>query len=301
MTPCINISIIIPVYNAEKTLKKCIDSIMAQEYKDFELILVDDGSADMSSQMCDEYAANDMRIKVIHKQNGGVSSARNAGLEIAQGQWITFVDSDDYLSDHYLFGLKDSMADLVICNYQNIIGSQVTCGFNVNECNDLSLGQLIIENLTSTILRGPVAKFYRRELIDGMRFNEDMRIGEDACFVFQYLAKCRCYDIASESIYYVNVADVPDDVKYAVSVDYAVNSLRHLQSAFDGLVLSHGTSKGLFFNYIGYFKRISKADWKNEPSRWYQNGSVMDFYRYVWKSLSLKYKVRLVASYILKR
>lgn len=301
MTPCINISIIIPVYNAEMTLKKCVDSIMVQEYKDFELILIDDGSKDMSSQICDEYAAKDKRIKVIHKQNGGVSSARNAGLEIAQGQWITFVDSDDYLSDHYLFGLKDSMADLVICNYQNIIESQVSDGFSVKECKGFSLKQLIRENLTNTILRAPWAKFYRREFVGNIRFHEDMRIGEDACFVFQYLAKCRRYDISSESRYYVNVAEVAADIKYAVSVDYAVHSLRHLQGAFDGLVLLHGISKELFFYYIGYFKRISKNDWENEPSRWYNNSSIIGLYRYVWKSLSIKNKVRLVGSYILKR
>ena len=301
MTPCINISIIIPVYNAERTLRKCIDSIMVQEYKDFELILIDDGSKDMSSQICDEYAAKDKRIKVIHKQNGGVSSARNAGLEIAQGQWITFVDSDDYISDHYLFDLKDSMADLVICEICYLVGNKFTDSLNVIECKDLTLIHFIRDYLNNPILRAPWAKFYRCELVGNIRFHEDMKIGEDACFVFQYLTKCRCYDISSESIYYVNVAEVAADIKYAVSVDYAVHSLRHLQGAFDGLVLSHGISKELFFYYIGYFKRISKTDWENEPSRWYNNSSIIGFYRYVWKSLSIKNKVRLVGSYILKR
>lgn len=100
MTPYI--SVIIPVYNAEATLKKCVDSVLMQQYADFEVILVDDGSKDGSFQICEEYAREDSRVTVIHKENGGVSSARNRGLEIAKGNWVTFVDSDDYINDTYL-------------------------------------------------------------------------------------------------------------------------------------------------------------------------------------------------------
>ena len=91
------ISIIVPVYNVEKYLRKCVDSILNQTFKDFELILVDDGSIDTSGKICDEYNLKDNRIKVIHKENGGLSSARNAGLDIAQGEYIGFVDSDDWI------------------------------------------------------------------------------------------------------------------------------------------------------------------------------------------------------------
>lgn len=91
------ISIIVPVYNVEKYLRKCIDSILNQTFKDFELILIDDGSTDESGKICDEYNLKDNRIKVIHKENGGLSSARNAGLDIAQGEYIGFVDSDDWI------------------------------------------------------------------------------------------------------------------------------------------------------------------------------------------------------------
>ena len=91
-----NISIIVPVYNAEQWLERCIDSIVAQTYADWELLLIDDGSTDCSGAICDRYAASDPRIQAFHKPNGGVSSARNLGLDHAQGEWITFVDSDDY-------------------------------------------------------------------------------------------------------------------------------------------------------------------------------------------------------------
>ena len=91
------ISIIVPVYNVDKYLSKCIDSIISQTYNDIELILVDDGSPDNSPKICDEYARKDNRIIVIHKENGGVSSARNAGLDIAKGKYIGFVDPDDYI------------------------------------------------------------------------------------------------------------------------------------------------------------------------------------------------------------
>ena len=96
------ISIIVPVYNAEKYLRRCIDSILSQSFTDFELILIDDGSTDLSPQICDEYASRDNRIKLIYKKNAGVSAARNDGLDIAQGEFITFVDSDDWVDERYL-------------------------------------------------------------------------------------------------------------------------------------------------------------------------------------------------------
>ena len=91
------VSIIVPVYKVEKYLRKCIDSIINQTLKDIEIILVDDGSPDNCGKICDEYAAKDTRIKVIHKENGGLSSARNAGMEVAEGEYIGFVDSDDWI------------------------------------------------------------------------------------------------------------------------------------------------------------------------------------------------------------
>ena len=90
-----SISIIVPVYNSEKTLNRCVDSILSQTFQDWELLLIDDGSTDRSGKLCDEYALKDQRIKVFHKKNGGVSSARNIGLDHAKGEWITFIDSDD--------------------------------------------------------------------------------------------------------------------------------------------------------------------------------------------------------------
>lgn len=96
------ISIVVPVYKVEKYLDKCVQSILAQTYKNFELILVDDGSPDNCPQMCDEYAEKDTRIRVIHKENGGLSDARNSGTSIANGEWVTYIDSDDYVADDYL-------------------------------------------------------------------------------------------------------------------------------------------------------------------------------------------------------
>lgn len=114
------ISVIVPVYNTEQYLPRCIDSILAQTFTDFELLLIDDGSKDSSGKICDESAAKDSRIRVFHKENGGVSSARNMGLNNAQGEWITFVDSDDYLIEHSGFNLlarTDIEADLIVYSF----------------------------------------------------------------------------------------------------------------------------------------------------------------------------------------
>ena len=98
----LKISIIIPVYNSENTLRRCIDSVLNQTFTDFECLLIDDGSKDRSGEICDEYAQMDSRVRVFHKENGGVSSARNVGLDNARGEWITFCDSDDTVTAEWL-------------------------------------------------------------------------------------------------------------------------------------------------------------------------------------------------------
>ncbi len=115
------ISIIIPIYNVEQYLSKCIDSVLAQTHTNFELLLINDGSTDNSGKICDEYAARDSRIRVFHTENGGVSSARNLGLDNATGEWVSFVDSDDYVQSNFLELLHsravEANADIVICNF----------------------------------------------------------------------------------------------------------------------------------------------------------------------------------------
>ena len=115
----VKFSIIIPIYNVERYLETCVNSILTQTYSDYEVILVDDGSPDRCGELCDHYAESDSRVKVVHKVNGGLSSARNAGLDIAMGEYVIFVDSDDYWDDtmaleHIQKNLAESNADLLV-------------------------------------------------------------------------------------------------------------------------------------------------------------------------------------------
>ena len=118
------ISVIVPVYKTEEYLRKCVESILAQTYTNLEVILVDDGSPDGSGKICDEYAERDERVRVIHKENGGLSSARNAGLDVATGDYITFVDSDDYLDDgiyeKLVTKMEETSSDIVMMNIQAV-------------------------------------------------------------------------------------------------------------------------------------------------------------------------------------
>ena len=118
---CDLISVIVPVYKAEKYLDKCVQSIVNQTYKNLEIILVDDGSPDNCPQMCDEWAKKDSRIKVIHKENGGVSSARNAALDICLGEYAAFADSDDFIEENMLESMmktaEKAKAEVVVCGF----------------------------------------------------------------------------------------------------------------------------------------------------------------------------------------
>ena len=296
------VSVIIPVYNSEKTLKKCIDSILYQSFKDFELILVDDGSSDFSPTICDDYAAKDSRVRTFHKENGGVSSARNLGLDKAQGKWVAFIDSDDYVTDGYLDGVVGHDEDILFKGYKRFDNNGIAGGKEANDLSDIPfISDFISQNVTDSLLRGPVFKFYKRTLIGDLRFLADMKIGEDAWFVFNYLAKCSSFAVLPKGEYMVRLAEGPDEVKYAIPVDYAVQSLNYLRDAYEGLVQAHHIDRGIFLSYIGYFKRISQADWRHDKARWYDNLKVKAIYDYVWPVLSVKQKLRIIVARALKR
>lgn len=192
------ISVIVPVYNAEKYLRRCVDSILAQTFTDFELILVDDGSKDASASLCDEYAAtSEGRIRSFHKPNGGASSARNLGLQQAQGEYIVFVDADDWVDDTYLEEiLPASPSEWNICAI-TFEGSQSFPSGNPLRRYVHDIAHFLKDNLTNQAFSGPVCKAYRRETLlkENIRFREDFMSNEDLMFALDYLATGLVTDI----------------------------------------------------------------------------------------------------------
>ena len=198
------VSIIVPVYNAEKYLHRCVDSILNQTYKNFELILVDDGSKDCSPQMCDEYSLKDNRVKVIHQDNSGVSVARNAGLNFCSGQFVTFVDADDYIGStmiHKMLSGFQCGADIVISGFVHCYEKQEKTVF-VNAPEEFDLRTLKENYDTYKISNSVGAKLYRRDLVGNIRFNNKVSMGEDLLFNLQYYNNCRTFACIHADYYY---------------------------------------------------------------------------------------------------
>lgn len=200
------VSVIVPVYNVENYLRECLDSIVAQTYRSIEVILIDDGSKDSSGEICDEYADKDNRVKVIHKENGGVSAARNTGLDVAKGEWISYVDSDDYIEDTMLETLiclaKENDVELAMCSFKDISECE-----NVTQENDIrifSKDELIynyvVRNTDYCITEGIWDRIYKRVLVDGLRFKTD-RINEDILYTMEVFTRAHKAVYTSEKLY----------------------------------------------------------------------------------------------------
>ena len=186
------LSIIIPVYKVEQYIRKCIDSILTQSFRDFELILVDDGSPDSSGRICDTYIKTDERVKVIHNENAGVSSARNSGLDIATGKWVCFIDSDDFIPQGSLAEMtdiaKENEVDMLIFNHCIIEEDGSISGSELKLTDGLfSPDKVISDIIRYNIPTGPVARLFKRELIRDIRFRKDLYIGEDMYFNIEYM------------------------------------------------------------------------------------------------------------------
>ena len=224
------VSIIVPVYKTEKYLRECVDSLLAQAFADYEILLIDDGSPDCSGEICDEYAAKDTRVRVFHKENGGVSSARNVGLDHARGEWIAFVDSDDWVEKDFLSPLTQ----------ENIMVDAIHMGFVKEYPNKQKvlyepkqMGVVATQDFFSigTFMSQSVTYFFRKRIVDSckLRFSQDIAYSEDREFIAKYLLCSRYVAQVKKTPYF-----------YRANTESAIYKRRNYDSCLDDLrVIQH--------------------------------------------------------------
>lgn len=201
------ISVIVPVYNVEQYLPRCIDSILSQTFTDFELLLIDDGSKDNSGKICDDYSKKDARIRVFHKENGGVSSARNVGIEESYGSWLTFVDSDDYIDHNFFLYFVNKLESNLFDYFQGNVEQIDISGSKKIEYKYSNTICTLEEGITNYNLLetgDPHAKFFKKDILNkhNIRFNKAIRYGEDRLFVDTYFCYIEKICLSSVICYY---------------------------------------------------------------------------------------------------
>lgn len=224
------ISIIIPAYNAEKTLRRCIDSVLTQSYKNFEVIIVNDGSKDSTGNICDEYSNTDNRISVIHQENKGVSTARNVGINNSTGTWITFLDADDFIE-------KETFSDITaainqfpqndIYQQQDLNVSQYEFFKTANKPSFINYDLNDVEFIKR--FKGQVFNYiFRLKLIkeNRIKFPTDLKYAEDVYFIFEYLKFCKTITVISNQNYIYNDLNIS-----ATSYISQNNNFDHLKVA----------------------------------------------------------------------
>lgn len=209
----VEISVIVPVYNVENYLSECVDSILNQTFKDFELILVDDGSKDGSGKICDGYAAKDIRVKVLHKPNGGLSDARNTGMEVMKGQYVTFIDSDDIVSYDYLRSMYEAAvrykADIVQCGFcrdrEKLLDQAAD-----QECAVIEGRKILRDYLRFRVPNVlACAKLIKADLLENVRFPLGI-IDEDNYTTYKLMARANTFVSVDAPLYYYRVN--PDSI-----------------------------------------------------------------------------------------
>lgn len=221
------LSIIVPVYDVERYLPKCMDSILTQTFTDFELILVDDGSPDNCPALCDAAAAKDARIRVIHQKNGGLSAARNAGLDAARGAWIGFVDSDDYIApemyEAMYHAVQSTGADLALCDYAEVDEAGAPCqSMHIRlEKKDFT-GRDLLKNATDSTIQPAWNKLYRRDVFAQLRYPEG-KLNEDLFLIPEICLNTQKAVVVPKALYYY--------VQRGGSIMSGNKTLRHFDAA----------------------------------------------------------------------
>lgn len=289
----VSVSVIVPVYNVEKYLRRCIDSVLAQTLTDFELILVDDGSPDESGKICEEYALKDDRIRVIHKTNDGVSSARNIGIESAIGEYLAFIDSDDCVDSDYLETFWKNQTDLTLSMHITFDESGKKLWgepYQEYEChNVLEMDYTYLCNK----LYSPYCRLYKRSSVENnkIRFPLGITWGEDGMFAGEYIKHVRSVHVIPYSGYHYVKYNSADSLSTKVRediVDMVTTSREsYLQSLKEIVGLQFDEIKKIiemdikwncvyFVNQLFYSRAMSMQDKKKILKRFMNNSYVQD-------------------------
>lgn len=249
------ISVIVPVYNVEKYLNKCVDSILNQTYTNIEIILVDDGSKDKSGSICDEYEKTDKRVKTIHQSNAGVCSARNIALSESKGKWVAFIDSDDwvekkYIEELYKCAIKTN-SDIVACGYNRVTGSNKECINNSGETTELSPREFLIKVLNPQTGMGFChMKLYKRKIIKDVLFNVNLSVGEDALFNEQIVSNMDKMCILQKALYNYRINQ--NSVVRRYDAEYAIKYLRAMEITKEYLLKKYSEDEEIIQNYYNF-------------------------------------------------
>ena len=270
------ISIIVPVYNPGKYLRRCIESLINQTYSNIEVLLVDDGSSDGSDEICEEYKNSDSRISVIHQTNSGVSIARNRALDIAKGEYISFVDSDDYVTADFIESLyraiSENVVDLSICGLEKIGGINIKTG----EYDDTYKSEKILLDYTGVIERDSLwfhsidsnliggylwNKLFKRCILDGSKLDSRLSIGEDMLFLVQYLLRIdKAYYIAKPMYkYQMNEQSALNNID-STKKDVLVRKMESSMLATELIQKCTDNENGRIKNYVSY-RRVRSSLW----------------------------------------
>lgn len=206
------ISVIVPMYNTIQYIKRCVDSILKCDFTDIEIIIVNDGSSDGCGELCKKLYGNETNVILVEQENHGVSHARNVGMTVASGEWITFVDSDDYISEEYFcaFDVHSGYDLLIMDLYKDERAkhdfSECVCRYEKEDITEIIARTIKCEQLVSNgrvTLRGPVCKIYRSAIINkyNIRFPENITMGEDELFNIEYISHCRVITYINHPVY----------------------------------------------------------------------------------------------------
>lgn len=274
------ISIIVPIYNVEIYLEKCINSILNQTLSDFELIMVNDGSTDRSGEICDKYGMIDSRIKIIHKKNGGLSSARNAGLDVARGEYIGFVDSDDYIDKQMYEKMIEksikSNSDIVICDMKYNLNGKDISQTQFKDFGIMNRNEALIKYFNHRYFKSHAQnKIYKKELFNNIRFPEG-KLFEDVAVFYKLLYKSRRISFINEKLYIYNQGNSNSITKKCINnkhfdlIDNALEIVQFFIKNNESQELFNASSEMYFISVKTFFemlysskKNMSSIEFKN--------------------------------------
>lgn len=303
------VSVIVPIYKVEKYLNNCIESIIKQTYKNMQIILIDDGSPDNCGKICDEYKLKDARIEVIHKKNGGLSDARNCGIDMARGKYIVFIDSDDYIDKYYIeklyMAIKKEGVKLAQCNILRVDDEKNILKKIGYEQNEIKSGKEIIkEQYGVHVIENTVVwnKMYEIELFKDIRFPIG-KIHEDEFTTYKILYNLEKVAIINDYLYFYR-----ENENSIMKQNFSIKKLDRIDAYKEKMIFFKTKEKDIFIKtLIRYIEEI-KSDYINAkkyiPDFNKLKKSLLNEYRHTYnlltlqKEISIKYKLKMFVFYI---